>query len=257
MTEIIKGAKRKLDEFLNDGKNDLKKIKRPKDLIKQIPNLWTISRLFLIPFIISNLLIGNFLVAGILTLTASLTDLMDGFIARKLNATSKFGKNLDALVDKIFIISISIPLLIYKPFLIAPIILDLTIAGVNGYAHIKGYETKSSFMGKIKTVFLDSLIISVFFNNFTLIKAFTNALMLPTIILQGYCADEYLKNYLKQKNKESKQNNPEIKTTNPPKKENSLEKEDQNEIKNLKKYKSILENYEKRETKKKTFKKTK
>lgn len=251
MTEIIKGAKRKLDEFLNDGKNDLKKIKSPKDLIKQIPNLWTISRLFLIPFIISNLLIGNFLVAGILTLTASLTDLMDGFIARQLNATSKFGKNLDALIDKIFIISISIPLLIYKPFLIAPIILDLTIAGINGYSHIKGYETKSSFMGKIKTVFLDSLIISVFFNDFTLMKTFTNALIFPTIILQGYCADEYLKNYLEQKNKKPKQSNPEIKKENPPK------KEEQNDIESLKKYKSILENYEKKETKEKVFKKTK
>ena len=95
MENVIKGVKEKFNDFVNDGKQELKKIEKPKDLIKQIPNLFTISRLFLVPFITANLLNGNLIGAGLITIGASTTDFLDGKIARKLNAVSNFGANLD------------------------------------------------------------------------------------------------------------------------------------------------------------------
>ncbi len=202
MAEIADKFHSKFKEFLDDGKQELKKIKSPKDLVKQIPNVFTVSRLFLIPFIIGNILSGNMILAGALTIAASATDLVDGKIARRLDATSEFGANLDALIDKIFITSVSIPLFFHNPSLVLPFTLDLIIAGINGYSHIQGYESKTNSAGKAKTVFLDSLIVSSFFTEYKLFNYISKGLLLPTVLLQTYAASEYYNSYKQQKKRD-------------------------------------------------------
>ena len=197
MFEIMNGVKEKFNEFINEGKNDLKKIKEPKDLAKQIPNLFTLSRLFLIPFIVGNILSGNLITAGLISLGASATDFLDGKVARALDASSTFGAKLDAVVDKIFITTVTIPLFITNPYLIIPVLLDMAIASINGYAHVLGIQTETSMIGKIKTVFLDSLICSVFFTKFKVIDNISKALYFSTIALQLKTAKDYYKSYIK------------------------------------------------------------
>ena len=197
MFEIMNGVKVKFNEFINEGKNDLKKIKEPKDLAKQIPNLLTLSRLFLIPFIVGNILSGNLITAGLISLGASATDFLDGKVARALDASSTFGAKLDAVVDKIFITTVTIPLFITNPYLIIPVLLDMAIASINGYAHVLGIQTETSMIGKIKTVFLDSLICSVFFTKFKVIDNISKALYFSTIALQLKTAKDYYKTYIK------------------------------------------------------------
>jgi len=80
--------------------------------MKHIPNILTTFRLLLIPVFAFFALNGNLITAAIIFLIAGVTDIFDGFIARKFNAISDFGKLYDPLVDKLFQISVVICLYI-------------------------------------------------------------------------------------------------------------------------------------------------
>ena len=82
----------------------LKKNKRFKTLTKNIPNILTISRLFLTFPLIIFLEINktNFVFA--LIIIGGITDYFDGYFARKLNLKTKFGAIIDPLTDKIFLL---------------------------------------------------------------------------------------------------------------------------------------------------------
>ena len=69
-------------------------------MAKHIPNILTIIRFFLIPFIIIFALQSNYIVATIFLVLSGITDVVDGFIARKFNFITDFGKLMDPLADK-------------------------------------------------------------------------------------------------------------------------------------------------------------
>lgn len=190
---MINTNKKIIKNFFVEAKKSFNNLKSIKTIYKEIPNLITFSRLVLVPFIIANILSGNLMGAGILTGIASLTDCFDGLIARKLNAISEFGRQLDALIDKIFIVSVALPLSIILPHLLIPITLDMTIAGINGYSHLKGYNPKTNKWGKRKTIFLDSLIAASFFTNVPVLLPIKIGLYVSTIGLQVKTGVEYYK----------------------------------------------------------------
>ena len=68
--------------------------------MKHVPNILTIIRFLFIPSIIVALAYDNYILALILFTLSSLTDVLDGKIARKYNAISDFGKLMDPLADK-------------------------------------------------------------------------------------------------------------------------------------------------------------
>jgi CDP-diacylglycerol--glycerol-3-phosphate 3-phosphatidyltransferase len=79
-------------------------------MVKQIPNILTFGRLILTIIFLLMILLSprppfpGFLdIAFIILVIAGLTDVIDGLIARKLNVTSKFGRILDPLVDKVLV----------------------------------------------------------------------------------------------------------------------------------------------------------
>ena len=198
--------KEKIKDFFREGKEELKKIKKPSDLIKQIPNLLTISRLALIPFIVSNVMSGNLIMAGSFAVGASVTDMFDGKIARALNATSSFGAKLDAVIDKLFVTCITAPLLFINPYLLITIILELSIASITGYAHLQDIKTATNKTGKIKTVFLDSLLCASFFSQFGIIEKIAKTLFLATTALQLKTARDYYDTYIIQNRNVSNNN---------------------------------------------------
>lgn len=179
--------------FFDEAKKSFQNLKSIKTIYKEIPNFLTFSRLGLVPFIIINILSGNLVGAGILTGIASLTDCFDGLLARKLKATSEFGRQLDAIIDKIFIVAVALPLSIVLPHLLLPITLDMTIAGINGYSHLKGYNPKTSKWGKRKTIFLDSLIATSFFTIIPALLPLQIGLYISTIGLQIKTGIDYYK----------------------------------------------------------------
>ena len=73
--------------------------------IVTIPNVLSLLRLLLIPVFLVLLLTGEYLLALITLVFSSVTDFVDGFIARKFNQVSRVGQLLDPAADRLFIFS--------------------------------------------------------------------------------------------------------------------------------------------------------
>jgi CDP-diacylglycerol--glycerol-3-phosphate 3-phosphatidyltransferase len=121
-----------------------------------IANVITILRIALIPLIITLLLKGFSLIAFALFLTAALSDWLDGYLARRLNQTSDFGKNFDPVADKILVIGILGTLVLigqvsWAPFLII-VIREAAIVGFRIKKTNEGHVFGALFLGKAKTV---------------------------------------------------------------------------------------------------------
>lgn len=125
-------------------------------MFKHIPNILTILRFVLIPFIVIYAIAGNY-VATIIVLTLSgITDILDGFIARKFNFITDFGKLMDPLADKTTQLTILIVLAIQKvvPSWILFIVLLKEFAMIAGASFLYGKElvVSSKWYGKLSTV---------------------------------------------------------------------------------------------------------
>lgn len=87
---------------------------------ENIPNMLTIIRFILIPFIFISVIFQHYLIALIIFTVSAITDILDGYIARKYNFITDIGKLIDPLADKLTQISLLLALAILK-------ILDLWI----------------------------------------------------------------------------------------------------------------------------------
>ena len=68
---------------------------------ENIPNILTIIRFILVPFIYTSVINKHFLTALIIFTISALTDILDGYIARKFNYITDIGKLMDPLADKL------------------------------------------------------------------------------------------------------------------------------------------------------------
>lgn len=128
-----------------------------------LPNKLTIIRVCLIPFFAATLLFdhgNNYtmrIVANVLFIAASLTDLFDGKIARKYNLVTNFGKFMDPLADKLLVCSALICLieLGQLPAWVVIIIIsrEFIISGFRLVAADNGVVIAASYWGKFKTTF--------------------------------------------------------------------------------------------------------
>ena len=122
-----------------------------------LPNRLTILRIFLIPFFVFFML-SDFSkwIALIIFVVASLTDMLDGKIARKYNLVTDFGKFMDPLADKLLVCSALICLVELKRIpawiVIAIISREFIISGFRLIAAEKQIVIAANFWGKIKTV---------------------------------------------------------------------------------------------------------
>lgn len=130
-----------------------------KDL--NIPNTLTILRVISVPFFIYFLLSHSNtlrMVAFILFALASLTDLVDGYIARRLKQETEFGKFLDPLADKFLVLGAFIAFLFMTEQIQIWMVLcivgrDMLITALRYLAIWKGKSMRTSRFGKIKTAF--------------------------------------------------------------------------------------------------------
>lgn len=136
-------------------------------MLKNIPNLLTIVRFFLIPFIVYYILTGQY-IAGFIILTVSgLTDILDGCIARKFNFITNFGKLIDPLADKATQISV-LASLTFKgivPLWILMIVFIKEFVMVSGASFLFGKKlvVSSRWYGKLATVlFYIAIVCSLF-----------------------------------------------------------------------------------------------
>lgn len=133
-------------------------------MIKHIPNILTIIRFIFIPSIIISLSYDNYLLALILFTLSSLTDILDGKIARKYNAISDFGKLMDPLADKLTQLSVLLTLSIKNiiPWWIVVVLVlkeTVMIAGAS-FLYGKSLVVSSKWYGKLTTVLLYIAVVS-------------------------------------------------------------------------------------------------
>ena len=127
-----------------------------------LPNKLTIMRVILIPFFVFFLLspyfpaYGNYIAVAIF-IVASLTDMLDGKIARKYNLVTNFGKFMDPLADKLLVCSAMICLIeldrLAAWIVIVIIAREFIISGFRLVASDKGVVIAASYWGKFKTTF--------------------------------------------------------------------------------------------------------
>lgn len=133
-----------------------------------LPNKLTVLRIIMVPFFVFFMLTdvggaANKWIALVLFCTASLTDLLDGKIARKYNLVTNFGKFMDPLADKLLVCSAMI-CLVEKEKLAAWIVIviisrEFIISGFRLIASDNGIVIAASYWGKFKTVFQMAMII--------------------------------------------------------------------------------------------------
>lgn len=98
-----------------------------------LPNLITTGRILLVPIVVWAIMSGQMLIAFWLFVIAALSDAVDGFLAKRLGATSEFGAYLDPLADKAMLVSIYVTLgiagLLPRWVVIAVVSRDIMIVG--------------------------------------------------------------------------------------------------------------------------------
>ena len=111
----------------------------------------------------------EYIIAGIIFIVASLTDFLDGYLARKNNQVTDLGKMLDAIADKALVNSALI-ILAYKGFIpvAIPVIIifrDTIVDAIKMQASSKGRVVAAIKSGKIKTASMMVGVALVFFYN--------------------------------------------------------------------------------------------
>ncbi len=154
-----------------------------------LPNKLTILRIFLAVIIMllfvlpwsqlnvewkiiqfKNILIDlRYIVAGVIFIIASITDFLDGYIAREQGLVTNFGKTMDAVADKILVNGLLI-ILAYErhiPLIIPVVIIsrDIFTDSLKSIVGSNGKVVAASNLGKIKTTFMMLGLILVLFYN--------------------------------------------------------------------------------------------
>lgn len=142
-------------------------------MLKHIPNVLTIIRFLLIPFILFYIFTGNYILAFIFFTISGITDVVDGFIARKFNLISNFGKLMDPLADKATQIATLASLVIIEiiPVWILIIVLAKEFIMIVGASFLYGKDVVvySRWYGKAATVlFYLAIVCSLLLKQFNL-----------------------------------------------------------------------------------------
>ena len=140
-------------------------------MFKHIPNILTIIRFIFIPIILRAIFDGNYILGIIFFTVSGLTDVLDGFIARKFNLVSNFGKLMDPLADKLTQISVLAALVSVKiiPVWILTIVVLKELIMVVGASFLYGKDVVvySKWYGKLATVlFYLAIVCSLLINQF-------------------------------------------------------------------------------------------
>ena len=171
-----------------------------------LPNKLTVLRIIMVPFFVFFMLTdvggaANKWIALAIFAVASLTDLLDGKIARKYNLVTNFGKFMDPLADKLLVCSAMICLIpsgkLAAEIVIIIIAREFIISGFRLVASDNGIVIAASYWGKFKTTFQMIMIILLVLDlpfkymNIINMAVVYIALALTVISLIDYIAKNY------------------------------------------------------------------
>lgn len=178
-------------------------------MLKHIPNTLTIIRLLLIPFIVLHIFTGNYIFAFVFFTISGITDIFDGFIARKFNLVSNFGKLMDPLADKLTQIATLASLVftnIIPVWILLVVFLKefIMICGAS-FLYGKDVVVYSKWYGKLATVLLYiAIVISLLLKQFEIsgiweqidLAIFALALISTVFSFVMYVKDLYKKGFI-------------------------------------------------------------
>ena len=167
-------------------------------MLKHVPNILTIIRFFLIPFIVVFALQDNYVVAAIFLILSGITDIVDGFIARKFNFITDFGKLMDPLADKCTQVATLVVLVIQKIIpiwiLVVVIVKEFLLVAGASFLYKKDLVVSSKWYGKISTVlFYIAIFFSMVFKQFNLPYTFDTYIYYLAIVFTIFSLVMYFK----------------------------------------------------------------
>lgn len=131
-----------------------------RNQILNLPNILTMARIAAIPLMAALLLFPSRLAgfwAAVVFALASITDWLDGYLARRMGIVTVFGKFLDPIADKLIVMAALIMILPFNrvPGWMVLVILgrEIIITGLRGIASSEGIVIQASELGKFKTIF--------------------------------------------------------------------------------------------------------
>lgn len=120
-----------------------------------LPNRLTILRVLLIPLCVLLIMVSWYLLAAIVFALAALTDLLDGYLARRDNLVTNFGKFADPVADKILALSVMVALLargLYPWWAVCIVVArELAVDGLRLVSVEQGVVIPAGTLGKNKT----------------------------------------------------------------------------------------------------------
>lgn len=149
---------------MNEELKDTKKSMFSKEQILTIPNMLSFLRIGLIPVILWLYLTGELVWAAVVIVFSSVTDMVDGYIARTFNMISDFGKAIDPVADKLTQIAVLFCLVTRFPLMLLPLII-MIIKEVSSFILRLVLFKKTDIVvgavwhGKLNTVVLHSIIL--------------------------------------------------------------------------------------------------
>ena len=137
-----------------------------------VPNILTMLRMALIPVYWVLMSQGKMILALCVYITASLTDVLDGYIARKYHQITDFGKLMDPLADKLMVLSVMLSMILpmggrssilpWWPFIVVLCKEGLMVLG-GLLLYKKGVVVYSKIIGKAAQVLMVSALLTAFF----------------------------------------------------------------------------------------------
>ncbi len=160
-----------------------------------VPNVLTVFRILLIPVLVAALLSefsSDALAAGVFIL-ASLTDALDGWLARRHKSESNFGKLMDPLADKLLVTSalVSLVALDRLQAWVAMVIIarEFAVTGLRQLAIEQGHVIAAGSWGKVKTVLQIAMVLALIAVEGS--PAWVDALVYVTVVVTVYSGADY------------------------------------------------------------------
>lgn len=128
-------------------------------MIGNLPNILTLARILLLPFFAVTIIYREFEIALLVFVLASVTDLLDGLIARIKRQVTYFGRILDPVADKFFLITSFVLMSAYgfAPKWLTIIVISKDVIVLTGsiilYFVTQSLKIEPSFMGKVASAF--------------------------------------------------------------------------------------------------------
>ena len=164
-----------------------------------LPNKLTVARVIAVPFFIAAYYLGWYIVAFIIFVAASYTDMLDGQIARKHNIVTNFGKIMDPLADKVLVYSalcLMIPVYVPGWMMIVILAREFTVSGMRTVAASEGIVIAAGMSGKIKTVLqmvaVCLLLLVPAFSGFAPLWYLAQGFLWAALIMTVYSGVEYV-----------------------------------------------------------------